>query len=156
RVVADSAHAAGDLVARFGCDRARLRVVPLGVDPSYAAPVGPEATRHLRRDHGLGEAVVACVGTIQPRKHVGRVIEAFVRCGGAPAGWQLAIAGRLRPGYRPSWLTQSSPGVRYLGALDDDALRALYQHAAIFVSASEYEGFGLTIAEAMAGGCAVV
>jgi glycosyltransferase involved in cell wall biosynthesis len=156
RVVADSAHGAADLVARFGCDRARVRVVPLGVAPSFATPVGADAIEHLRRAHGLGEAVVACVGTIQPRKHVERVIEGFVRAGGAPAGWELAIGGRLRSGYRPAWLGQSTPGLRYLGALDDEALRALYQHAAIFVSASEYEGFGLTIAEAMAGGCAVV
>jgi glycosyltransferase involved in cell wall biosynthesis len=46
--------------------------------------------------------------------------------------------------------------VRWLGPLDDGDLRTLYAASAIAVSASEYEGFGLTVCEAMASGCAVV
>jgi glycosyltransferase involved in cell wall biosynthesis len=46
--------------------------------------------------------------------------------------------------------------VRWLGPLDDEPLRALYAAAEIAVTASEYEGFGLTTCEAMAAGCAVV
>jgi len=46
--------------------------------------------------------------------------------------------------------------VRWLGPLDDGALRALYAAAEIAMSASEYEGFGLTVLEAMASGCAVI
>src|SRR5262249_50612870 len=111
RVVADSEHAAADMTARLARDPAPLRGVPLGVDPRYAAPVSRGAIERVRCVHGLGEAVVACVGTIQPRKHVDRVLEAFARAGGARAGWQLVIAGRVRPGYRPHWLTQSHPGV---------------------------------------------
>src|SRR5262249_1743185 len=65
-------------------------------------------------------------------------------------------AGRLRPGYAPPWLQALPPGVRWLGPLDDDGLRALYAAAEIAMTASEYEGFGLTVLEAMASGCAVI
>ena len=156
RVIADSQHARGDLVARFGLDPARVPVVPLAMPASFAVPPSAEAVTALRARHGLGPRLVACVGTVQPRKRVDRVIEAFVRAGGATRGWELAVAGRLRPGYAPAWLRALPPGVHWLGPLDDDDLRALYAAAEIVMTASEYEGFGLTVLEAMASGCAVI
>jgi len=156
RVIADSVHAQRDLVARFGLDPARVPVVPLAMPAAFATTPPADVVAALRARHGLGPRLVACVGTIQPRKRVERVIEAFGRAGGAARGWELAIAGRLRPGYAPSWLHALPPGVRWLGPLDDDAVRALYAAAEIALTASEYEGFGLTVLEAMASGCAVI
>ena len=156
RVIADSEHARGDLVLRFRLPPDRVPVVPLAVPAALATPPAATAVDAFRAKYGLGERLVACVGTIQPRKRVERVIEAFARAGGATGGWELVIAGRLRPGYAPPWLRALPAGVRWLGALDDGELSALYAAAGIAVSASEYEGFGLTVLEAMAGGCAVV
>lgn len=155
RVLADSEHARGDLVARFGIPPGRVTAVPLGVSPRFLSVTAAEADA-LRARLRLGERLVACVGTIQPRKHVERVIEAFQRAGAASGGWELVIAGRLRPGYRPSWLDALPPGVRWLGPLSDEDLPALNAAAEIAVSASDYEGFGLTVCEAMAAGCAVI
>jgi glycosyltransferase involved in cell wall biosynthesis len=156
RVIADSEHARQDLVERFGLDPARVPVVPLAMPAAFGAAPPAEAVAALRAHHGLGERLVACIGTVQPRKRVERVIDAFVRARAADRGWELAIAGRLRPGYAPAWLRALPPGVRWLGPLDDDALRALYAAAEIVMTASEYEGFGLTVLEAMASGCAVI
>jgi alpha-1,3-rhamnosyl/mannosyltransferase len=156
RVITDSRHAQGDLVARFGLEPARVPVVPLAVPASVAVPPPATDVVALRERCGLGSRLVACVGTVQPRKHVERVIEAFTLAGGAARGWQLAIAGRLRPGYSPPWLRDLPSGVRWLGPLDDGDLRALYAAAQVAMSASEYEGFGLTVLEAMASGCATI
>ena len=156
RIIADSEHARGDIIARFGVAGERVVAVPLGVSAAYRTPVPAEAVARLRLAHGLGERVVACVGTVQPRKRIERVIEAFVRANAVAEGWTLAIAGRIRPHYTPPWLRRLPPGARFLGPLDDDDLRALYAASAVAVSASDYEGFGLTVLEAMASGCAVV
>ena len=156
RVIADSEHARDDLVARLGVPRPQVRVVPLGVAPRFRAAVDAAAVAALRARFDLGPSLVACVGTVQPRKHVERVIDAFARADGPGRGWQLAIAGRLRPGYTPAWTTAPPAGVRWLGPLDDDTLCALYAAAEVVVSASEYEGFGLTLCEGMAAGAAVV
>jgi glycosyltransferase involved in cell wall biosynthesis len=156
RVIADSTHARDDLVARFHLDPARVPVVPLAMPAAFLAPPSAAEVAALRAKHDLHGPLVVCVGTVQPRKRVDRVIEAFARAGAAAAGWQLVVAGRRRPGYDPPWLRDLPPGVRWLGPLDDAELRALYATAEIAMSASEYEGFGLTVLEAMASGCAVV
>jgi glycosyltransferase involved in cell wall biosynthesis len=156
RVIADSTHARDDLVARFRLDPARVPVVPLAMPASYLVAPPPSDVKTLRRMHALEGPLVACVGTVQPRKRVDRVIAAFERAGAAAKGWQLAIAGRRRPGYDPSWLRDLPTGVRFLGPLDDAELRALYAAADVAMSASEYEGFGLTVLEAMASGCATI
>lgn len=156
RVIAVSEHTRHDLETRLSVPRARVAVVANGVAEAFHAAVDPARVADLRRRHGLGDSLVACVGTIQPRKRVERVIEAFVGAGVAGRGWQLVIAGRLRPGYRPGWLATQPPGVRWLGTLADDEVPALYAASAIAINASDYEGFGLSMAEAMASGCAVI
>jgi glycosyltransferase involved in cell wall biosynthesis len=155
-VIAVSAHARQDLLGRFRLAPERVVEVPNGIGADYLAPAPAGAVEAFRSARGLGPRLVACAGTLQPRKRVDRVIEAFARAGGAAAGWELVLAGRLRPGWFPPWLAALPRGVRWLGALSDAELRALYGAAEIAVSASDYEGFGLTVGEAMASGCAVV
>jgi glycosyltransferase involved in cell wall biosynthesis len=156
RVIADSKHARGDLLQRFGLHPQHVRVVPLGVRRELLVPPAAPAVRAFRERHGLGERLIACVGTIQPRKRIERVIEAFARARAADEGWQLVIAGRRRPGHVPAWLSAPPPGVRPLGAVDDTDLPLVYASAEVAISASDYEGFGLTVCEAMAAGCAVI
>ncbi len=69
---------------------------------------------------------------------------------------ELVIAGRLRPGYTPAFLERRPERVRYLGTVSEAQLAVLYRRALLFCSPSSYEGFGLSVLEAMQSGCPVV
>jgi len=74
RVIADSQHARQDIVTRLGVDPARVTVVPLGVAPRFLA-VTPADAEALRTRLRLGPRLIACVGTIQPRKNLAHLFQ---------------------------------------------------------------------------------
>jgi glycosyltransferase involved in cell wall biosynthesis len=140
-----------DCVAR-GIEAERLRLVPWGV---RAALLDARAVADVLRKRRLDRPFVLFCGTVEPRKNLHRVIEAFrsldrpdvelVLAG--PRGWKEDIEARLEPlGGR----------VRRLGFVPPDDLGALYAGAAAVVYPSLQEGFGLPVLEAMARGAAVV
>jgi len=100
------------------------------------------------------------VGTLQPRKNVEGVVQAFEALARDGAPHQLVVAGAR--GWRDEALAaklRRSPAaarVRATGHVDDATLVALYRGAAAFVFPSRGEGFGLPPLEAMACGAPVV
>jgi glycosyltransferase involved in cell wall biosynthesis len=115
-------------------------VVPYGVDNEFTAPDG-SAER--------GDYVLA-VSTLEPRKNLGRLIEAFNRA--HLDGLELRIAGA------EGWggVQVGGDRVRWLGEISDGELARQYRGAAAVAYVSLYEGFGLPVLEAMASGASVV
>jgi glycosyltransferase involved in cell wall biosynthesis len=138
--------------AAQGFDRRRLRLVPWGI---RVEPASPSAVAGARARFGLPGRYVLWTGTIEPRKDVPTLLDAFARLRrpdvtlvlAGPAGWNEDLGDRLaRLGDR----------VRPVGFVDPDTLRALYAGADVFCFPSREEGFGLPVLEAMAQGTAVV
>jgi glycosyltransferase involved in cell wall biosynthesis len=157
-VIADSEATASDLEQRLGLARDRIRVIPLGVDESFR-PATPEAVERVRARYGLPDRFLLFVGTLEPRKNLPRVVEAFGQIAPAlPHG--LVLAGR--PGWKCGPLQQAaaaSPVAERIlmpGFVPREDLPALMTAADGFVWPSLYEGFGLPPLEAMACGTPVL
>ncbi len=152
-VITVSEHAAADLRRRFPRHRAKVRAVPNGVATRFRPPPREEVAA-FRAAHGLTAArTIGYLGTVQPRKNVELLAAAYARVAAALPGTELVVAGRTRPGYRPAI---GGAGVRTLGALAADDVPRFYGAVDVVVSPSLYEGFGLTLLEAMACGAPVV
>jgi glycosyltransferase involved in cell wall biosynthesis len=158
-VITPSAAAADEVAAHTPIPRARLRIVPHGV--THLA-VDEDDVAAARAAYGLETApYVLWVGTLEPRKNVATLVEAFelvhdrtdlphrlVLVG--PDGWG-PVAKELRSA---SGATRDR--VVLTGAVDAGRLAALYRGADLFALPSIHEGFGLPVLEAMSQHAAVL
>ena len=138
----------------------RVAYVPLCADPIFTQrPAGEIAT--VRKRFGLPDHYILYVGTIDPRKDLVRLREAYERL---PADLTddsaLVYVGRTNRGAERLAQELRQPGPRaHIIALDyvpREVLPAIYSGASVFVYPSRYEGFGLPVLEAMTCGAPVI
>ena len=180
RVVAVSRATAADLErhfpqAFFGKPE-KLRVIAHGVAPEFR-PAEEDECDAIRSEMGCPGGYLLYVGTLEPRKNVSALLDAWLALRDDDAGSTppLVLAGGY--GWRSKGLLRRiarvrhalereaadgapgpdlHPGLHLLGRVDDATLARLYRGATAFVYPSFYEGFGLPVAEAMASGVPVV
>jgi glycosyltransferase involved in cell wall biosynthesis len=158
-VIAVSESTRQDLIRCYGVHPDKITVVHEAAAPHFR-PVSPEATATVRARYGLPEDFVLTVGTIEPRKNLSRLLDAlqWLRQKGDDA--RLVVVGSkgwLYEGFfRRLEELQLWDAVLLPGYVSDADLPAVYSAAKVFVLPSLYEGFGLSVLEAMACGTAVV
>jgi len=119
-------------------------------------------TEASRRRLGIEDNFLLSVGTLEPRKNLLVLVDAFEEVIRArPDGIsQLVIAGGLGWLSNPLFAAIEKSPVRdrilLTGYLQDDDLKALYASCRAFIYPSLYEGFGLPVLEAMACGAPVI
>jgi glycosyltransferase involved in cell wall biosynthesis len=140
---------------------APIVVAPLGVDLERFRPAGGDDQATLLR-HSLRADVpyVFFVGTVEPRKGLDVLLEAFEELAREIGDVELWLAGQAGWGVGP-FLTQLDEHpfkerIRRLGFVDDELLPVLYRRASAVAYPSRGEGFGLPVLEAMACGAFVV
>jgi glycosyltransferase involved in cell wall biosynthesis len=145
-----------DFESYFPQCRARKEVMPLGADlERLAAPADDAVLADLRARFALDKYILY-VGTIEPRKNLLGLMQAFEQCAVAHPGVRLVIAGKLGWDYQKVLdYAQASPfgdRIVFTGYIDEAQKRALLKAATVFAYVSFYEGFGLPVLEGMASG----
>ncbi len=159
--IAISEFVVDDLVHYFQISPEKITVIPLGVDSLYFYRVHEDEKTRVLGKYRLKPGYFLFVGTLQPRKNLRRVIEAFMRLPEEiKYDHPLVIAGRA--GWRmddllPKLIELDLAGVvRWLEYVPQEDKYALLQSAATLVFPSLYEGFGLPVLEAFASSLPVI
>jgi glycosyltransferase involved in cell wall biosynthesis len=160
-IITDSEHARQEIMTDFQVPPEKIRAIMLGFDPGMLQPRDPASGAAIREKYGLPAGYILYVGTIQPRKNLDTLIEAYnmlksergIDC-------KLVIVGRK------GWLYDTlfarigelglSNDVIFTGFVPDEELPFIYDGARVFAYLSLFEGFGLPPLEAMACGVPVV
>jgi alpha-1,3-rhamnosyl/mannosyltransferase len=143
---------ADDLAAHFPRAARKTVVTPLAADEHFFTAEPGDVRERL----GLPRPYVLAVGTLEPRKNLPALIEAFT---GLPEHTHdLVLVGALGwdTGETQEAIARHPGRIRSLGHVPDDDLARLYAGAALFAYPSLYEGFGLPVLEAMAAGAPVL
>ncbi len=150
RILAISEYTRGDLMEKLNVPAGKIRIVLPGLGEQF----------RLLKPYS-GEGVLLAVGTLEPRKNYGTLLEAMAILKNPKI--ELVIAGKS------GWLEEKeklpagkanelgiSQKVKFIGEILDQDLIPLYQKAQLLVFPSLHEGFGLPIVEAMACGVPVL
>jgi glycosyltransferase involved in cell wall biosynthesis len=160
-IITDSEHARQEIIEDFQVAPERIKVIMLGFNPAMLDRRDPVTAESVRLKYGLPQGYILYVGTIQPRKNIDTLFEAFYRLKQVRKDMpKLVIVGRKGWLYDKLFARFAELGltdeVIFTGFVPDEDLPYIYDGARLFAYLSFFEGFGLPPLEAMACGIPVV
>jgi glycosyltransferase involved in cell wall biosynthesis len=158
RICAVSEHTKREVVGLLGVPPERVVVTPNAARQHFHPP-DPAALAAFRQRHSLPEQFVLYVGTLEPRKNLVTLLEAYAEVAHSSAA-PLIVGGGRGWLFEPIFARLEALGLRervhFIGYIDEEELPLWYAAATLFVFPSFYEGFGMPPLEAMACGTPVV
>jgi len=159
-LIADSEATKRDLLQHCRISPGKVTAVYPGYDPLFAPVRDPVRLAAVRARYGIPTPYVLYVGTLQPRKNLIGLLDAFAALAREDKQSHLVIAGKKGWLYQPLFAhvgqLSLEERVHFIGYVPQEDLPALISGAHVFVLPSYYEGFGLPVLEAMACGTPVI
>ncbi len=165
-VIAVSEHTRREAIELLQLPAERVRVIYPIIGEQFQPSCAPADLHAFRQRHQVPEHYLLFLGTLEPRKNLLRLLEAYallrrrshlphllLLAGGMPGGEQGWYSRSLRARIHELKIDQY---VRFLGYVPEEEKPFWYHGADLFVYPSLYEGFGLPVAEALACGSSVV
>lgn len=161
KIIAISHNTKKELINLFDARNDKIEVVYMGIGEDCRPIRAESQLREIKDKYNLPEKFILFVGTIEPRKNLKRLIEAFYELKkNKSIEHSLVIAGGKGWLYDDVFETlkklQLNQDVIFIGYIPESELPLIYNAADLFVYPSLYEGFGLPPLEAMACGVPVV
>lgn len=163
RVLALSEYTRQDIISTYKISPNLVTAIPLGTAPHFRPITDEKELQRVRHTYGIARNYILSVGSIQPRKNLGRLAQAYARLrerlpeNELP---QLVIVGKrawlYREILREIEQLRTDDCVITTGYVPECDLPALYSGAICFVYPSYFEGFGLPPLEAMKCGAPVI
>jgi glycosyltransferase involved in cell wall biosynthesis len=157
KIIAVSKFTKGQLMEEYGINKGKIEVIYEAADEHLKPLPIPKSFEIIRRKYKLPDEYFLCLSTLEPRKNVGGIIDAYL-------SWQestkvdvgLVVAGKKHPGIFSEAKIRKHPNIHLTGFIEEEDKALLYQHVLAFLYPSFYEGFGLPILEAMQCGTPVI
>lgn len=144
-----------EAVSIFHIPVGKITVTPLSAGPQFQPmSLSPKAITHLQQKYNLPTRFILYLGTIEPRKNIERLAEAYQMIAPKVPDTKLVLAGAR--GWHAENKTPSFSDIVFTGYIEDSDRPLVYNLATAFVFPSLYEGFGLPPLEAMACGTPVI
>ena len=162
-IITVSEYSRQDIIKTYGIPADRITVTPEAAAETFARTTDETNLQTVRKRYGIEGDYILSLCSIQPRKNLVRLIEAYSllrRLHPEVKLPQLVLAGKRgwldKETWRAAEADNTTPGICFTGYVADEHLSALYSGATCFVYPSYFEGFGLPILEAMKCGAPVI
>lgn len=159
-ILTDSETVRREIMDLLGVPEEKVLAIPLGVDERFQPVEDDERLAEVRRRYSLPEQFILALGTVEPRKNLLQLLEAFARLTQKVDSLSLVLVGRRgwkeEPVFERIEQLRLAERIVWTGFLPDEDLPAVYSLASVCAYLSVYEGFGLPVLEAMACGTPVV
>lgn len=159
-ILTDSEFSASEIRNRIKISKDRIRPVLLGVSTLFEPVEDADRLQTVSQTYRLPERFILALGTVEPRKNLLTLLDAFERVTERDKGFRLVLAGRKgwleEPVFERIEALRLAGRILWTDFISREDLPALYSLSTLCVYLSLYEGFGLPVLEAMACGTPVV